>query len=88
MISWREIAISPKEIATSANEIGITQREIGTSEEEIGITSREIAISPKQIGRGQVETETDDTSLRTLRSMQPVVSFGFDLTPSDTANSA
>src|ERR1019366_6392543 len=29
-------------------------------------------------GRGQVETETDDTSLRTFRSIQPVVSFGFD----------
>ena len=34
-------------------------------------------------GRGQVETETDDTSLRTFRSLQAVVSFGFDLTPSD-----
>src|SRR5258708_30691777 len=32
--------------------------------------------------RGQVETETDDTSLRTFPSMQAVVSFGFDLTPS------
>ncbi len=37
---------------------------------------------PRGGGRGQVETETDDTSLRTFRSMQAVVSFGFDLTPS------
>ncbi len=33
-------------------------------------------------GRGQVETESDDASVRTFRSMQPVVTFGFDLTPS------